>query len=191
MSMNKIAKGAGIAQPSFYNHFESLDALQNELSIQLKEDYLTPMRLAWVTMLKDYNLLSKQQFNQRCQYCLTMIFDAAFQNIALFQRLIEDSLRFGSDMDNKIDNKGLGSLITEIQNEWTKIFIEGLEASGCLFELSDINLCVDIASAQVHELILGCHQNRYSRAQAIALLSKNFDRLFGGFFTNDLQDIES
>ena len=32
MSMNKIAKGAGIAQPSFYNHFDSLDALQNELS---------------------------------------------------------------------------------------------------------------------------------------------------------------
>ena len=27
MSMNKVAKGAGIAQPSFYNHFASLDAL--------------------------------------------------------------------------------------------------------------------------------------------------------------------
>ena len=191
MSMNKIAKGADIAQPSFYNHFESLDALQNELSTQLKEDYLSPMRLAWVTMLKDYNSLNKEQFNQRCQYCLTMIFDAAFQNIALFQRLIEDSLRFCSEIDNKINNKGLGSLITEIQNEWTKIFIEGLEASGCSFELSDVNLCVDIASAQVHELILGCHQNRYSRAQAIALLSKNFDGLFGGFFTKGLQDIES
>lgn len=191
MSMNKVAKGAGIAQPSFYNHFESLDTLQNELSSQLKADYLSPMRLAWVTMLKDYNLLIKEQFNQRCQYCLTMIFDAAFQNIALFQRLIEDSLRFYSEIDNKTDNKGLGSLITEIKNEWTKIFIEGLEASGCSFELSDINLCVDIASAQVHELILGCHQNRYSRAQAIALLSKNFDGLFGGFFTKGLQDIES
>ncbi|KTF06444.1 transcriptional regulator, TetR family, partial [marine sediment metagenome] len=46
MSMNKIAKGAGIAQPSFYNHFESLDALQNELSAQLKDHYLSPMRLA-------------------------------------------------------------------------------------------------------------------------------------------------
>ncbi len=44
MSMNKIAKGAGIAQPSFYNHFESLDALQNELSAQLKDNYLSPMR---------------------------------------------------------------------------------------------------------------------------------------------------
>ena len=77
MSMNKIAKGAGIAQPSFYNHFESLEALQNELSAQLKDNYLSPMRLAWVNMLKDYDLLSKDQFNQQCRQCLIMIFDSS------------------------------------------------------------------------------------------------------------------
>ena len=186
MSMNKIAKGAGIAQPSFYNHFSSLEVLQNELSTQLKHNYLSSMRMAWVDMLKDYATLSKEAFNQRCQHCLTMIFDAAFQNIALFQRLIEDSLRF----DSKVEDKVLGSLITEIREEWTKIFMQGLQSAKCAFEESDIHLCVDIAAAQVHELILGCHQQRYSRQQAIEILCKNFDGLFSGFFTKDKRRVD-
>ena len=98
MSMNKVAKGAGIAQPSFYNHFESLEALQNELSAQLKDNYLSPMRLAWVNMLKDYDVLSKEQFNQQCRQCLIMIFDSAFENIALFQHLLEDRPRFSDSI---------------------------------------------------------------------------------------------
>lgn len=186
MSMNKVAKGAGIAQPSFYNHFDSLDALQHELSEQLKDNYLSPMRMAWVTMIKDYDFLNKEQFNQRCQSCLTMIFDAAFQNIALFQHLIEDRPRFGSKTINAMnkgsEHKQLGNLITEIQEEWTEIFIQGLQLSGRSIERTHVNLCVDIASAQVHELILGCHQERYSRQQAITILSANFAALFGNFF---------
>ena len=185
MSMNKIAKGAGIAQPSFYNHFDSLEALQHELSEQLKNNYLSPMRMAWVNMLKDYGTLTKAQFNQRCQHCLTMIFNAAFQNIGLFQRLIEDSLRYGSI----VEDRGLGSLISEIQTEWTNIFMQGLQSAECSFEESEVNLCVDVAAAQVHELILGCHQQRYSQQQAIAMLSENFNALFSRFFTKELQRV--
>lgn len=181
MSMNKVAKGAGIAQPSFYNHFASLDALQNELSVQLKANYLSKMRMAWITMLKDYPQLTTIQFNQRCQYCLNLIFDAAFVNIDLFQRLIEDCLR-GSV---RSEAKGLENLINEIQEEWTQIFIQGLRLSQCSFDQSEVNLCVDIAAAQVHELILGCHQQRYSRCQAVDILSKNFDTLFANFFSKN------
>lgn len=186
MSMNKIAKGAGIAQPSFYNHFDSLDALQQVLSKQLKDNYLSPMRMAWVDMLKDYPTLSKEDFNERCQECLTLIFDAAFQNITLFQRLLEDSLRF----DSNIKCNGLGSLIIEIRDEWTKIFVEGLQSAECSFDESDVHLCVDIAAAQVHELILGCHQQRYSRQQAIEMLCKNFDGIFNSFFAKDKRRVD-
>ena len=182
MSMNKVAKGAGIAQPSFYNHFDSLDALQNELSAQLKDNYLSPMRMAWVDMLKDYDVLSKAQFNERCQQCLVMIFDSAFQNIALFQHLLEDRPRFTANIENQSSlNNGLGNLVTEIQEEWTEIFIQGLQLSNRSCERSAVNLCVDIAAAQVHELILGCHQQRYSRQQAIDTLSSSFDALFANF----------
>lgn len=73
--------------------------------------------------------------------------------------------------------------MTEIQEEWTDIFIQGLQLSGRYFERTDVNLCVDIASAQVHELILGCHQHRYSRVQAITILSTNFNALFIHFCT--------
>ena len=186
MSMNKIAKGANIAQPSFYNHFDSLEMLQQVLSEQLKDNYLSPMRMAWVDMLKDYPTLSKEAFNQRCQECLTLIFEIAFQNIALFQRLIEDSLRF----DLQAENKGLESLITEIRDEWSKIFIQGLQSAECSFDESDVNLCVDMATAQVHELILGCHQGRYLRQQAIEILCKNFDGLFNSFFAKDKRRVD-
>jgi TetR/AcrR family transcriptional regulator of autoinduction and epiphytic fitness len=183
MSMNKVAKGAGIAQPSFYNHFDSLDALEAELSEQLKDNYLSPMRSAWVDMLKDYDLLNNDQFNQRCQQGLTLIFDSAFQNIALFQHLIEDRPRFSPKVEQKERlNKGLGNLISEIQQEWTEIFTQGLLLSGRSFENCDVNLCVDIAAAQVHELILGCHQQRYSKQQAITILTINFKALFNNLF---------
>lgn len=192
MSMNKIAKGAGIAQPSFYNHFDGLEALQHELGEQLKHYYLSPMRMAWVNMLKDYTTLTNEQFNQRCQHCLTLIFDAAFQNIALFQRLIEDSLSNSATQENQPStigasknshpaNNGLGRLIGEIKEEWVEIFIQGLSSTERTFDAFEINLCVDIATAQVHELILGCHHGRYSRQQAIAMLCKNFDALFSSF----------
>ena len=182
MSMNKIAKGAGIAQPSFYNHFESLDALQNELSAQLKDHYLSPMRLAWVNMLKDYDVLTKEEFNQQCQQCLIMIFDSTFQNIALFQHLLEDRPRFTADIENQSSlNNGLGNLVADIQEEWTEIFMQGLQLSNRSCERSAVNLCVDMAAAQVHELILGCHQQRYSREQAIATLNVSFDALFANF----------
>ena len=182
MSMNKIAKGAGIAQPSFYNHFESLDALQNELSAQLKDHYLSPMRLAWVNMLKDYDVLTKDEFNQQCQQCLIMIFDSAFQNIALFQHLLEDRPRFTADIENQSSlNNGLGNLVADIQEEWTEIFMQGLQLSNRTCERSAVSLCVDMAAAQVHELILGCHQQRYSREQAIATLNISFDALFANF----------
>ena len=183
MSMNKVAKGAGIAQPSFYNHFDSLDALEAELSEQLKDNYLSPMRMAWINMLKDYDSLNNDQFNQRCQQGLTLIFDSAFQNIALFQHLIEDRPRFSPKVEQKERfNKGLGNLISEIQQEWTEIFTQGLLLSGRSFENSDVNLCVDIAAAQVHELILGCHQQRYSKQQAITILTINFKTLFNNLF---------
>lgn len=122
-----------------------------------------------------------------------MIFDAAFQNIDLFQRLIEDGLRATTQAEyqeicHKADfidqsvGKGLGSLIGEIKESWTEIFAQGLTSAQCSFEASQVNLCVDVAVAQVHELIIGCHQERYSRSQAIAILCKNFDVLFSSFF---------
>ena len=186
MSMNKVAKGAGIAQPSFYNHFASLDALQSELSEQLKDNYLSSMRMAWVSMLKDYDALTKEDFNQRCEQCLNMIFDSAFQNINLFQRLIEDRPRLTSTLNN--NTQSLGNLITQIQSEWTEIFIQGLMLSGRTFEHRDVNLGVDMATAQVHELILGCHQKRYSREQAIAILCTTFDGLFMNLFVRKVLD---
>jgi len=178
MSMNKVAKGAGIAQPSFYNHFQSLDALQEELCEQLKESYLSPMRMAWITMLKEFDSLTDELFDQRCQQCLRMIFDAAFQNIELFQHLIEDRPRLS------LHNNGLGGLVNDLQEEWIDIFSQGLTLSGRTFTSSDVNLFVDIAAAQVHELLLGCHQQRYQREQAIQLLSTSFQSLFISLFTN-------
>lgn len=211
MSMNRVAKGANIAQPSFYNHFDSLEQLQYELSAQLKNNYLSPMRAAWVAMIKDYVQLDEAQFNLRCQHCLTLIFDAAFVNIELFQRLMEDRLRFSPSFEDKVlatdivapnslithslitespasngSNKGsknssLGGLIDDIQDEWTQIFIEGLSLSGRSFDYAEVNLCVDMAAAQVHELIIGCQQQRYSRLQAINVLCKNLHSLFSSF----------
>lgn len=183
MSMNKVAKGAGIAQPSFYNHFASLAALEVELSEQLKENYLAPLRNSWINLMGNFDTLKQEKtFDDRCQHCLSMIFDAAFLNIELFQHLVEDRPRVMPSATGQ-SSHGLGNLITEIQHEWSDIFIQGLKLSGRSFHTSQVNLCVDMAAAQVHELILGCHQQRYTREQAIAILCTSFNALFMRLFS--------
>lgn len=177
LSMNKVAKGAGIAQPSFYNHFESLEALQSELCAQLKQGYISPMRVAWVDLVSDFDRLSHEDSLVRCQECIALIFDSAFQNIKLFQHLIEDRPRVRYQED-----KGLGGLVVELQEEWANIFSQGLALSGRNIDDQKIHLFVDIAASQVHELILGCHARRYPREQAIEILSINFKQLFVTLF---------
>jgi len=154
--------------------------LQEELCEQLKESYLSPMRMAWITMLKEFDSLTDELLDQRCQQCLGMIFDAAFQNIELFQHLIEDRPRFG-----QLKNNGLGGLVNDLQEEWIDIFSQGLTLSGRTFTANEVNLFVDIAAAQVHELLLGCHQQRYQREQAIQLLSTSFQSLFISLFASE------
>lgn len=177
LSMNKIAKGAGIAQPSFYNHFASVDDLQDELSTQLRQNYLSPMRIAWVDLVKDFSSLDPQASLARSQHCLSMIFDAAFLNIDLFQRLIEDRPRIDGGK-----HKGLGGLVIDVQEEWGDIFMHGLALSNIKVERHEVSLFVDMAAAQIHELILGCHAQRYSREQAITQLSTAFKQLFIALF---------
>jgi hypothetical protein len=78
----------------------------------------------------------------------------------------------------------MSSLITDIQEEWSAIFVQGMELSGRTFELSNLHLCIDMATAQVHELILGCHQQRYSKDQAISMLCNSFNGLFMSLFNS-------
>lgn len=181
LSMNKVAKGAGIAQPSFYNHFSSLDELLDELREQLKDNYMSPMRSAVVDMLKNFDQLNPEQFRQQNQACLEMIFNAAFQNILLFQRLLEDRPRVEA---HKV--QGLGQLVSELQQEWAELLLQGLEKagrrSGQDYDPEYVYLSVDSAAAQVHEMILGCQDQRYSREQAILFLSHSLSDLFRKLF---------
>ncbi len=178
ISMNKVAKGAGIAQPSFYNHYPNLEALLEELRLQLKNNYMGPISTAVLSMLKDYDGLTIDQFKQQNHHCLELIFKAAFQDIRLFQHIMQDRTRF------EVTNVGFGSLLIELQNEWSEVITQGLELSGRSFNLSFVHLCLDSASAQIHELIMGCHEKRYTQEQAITVLSKNLTALFVDLFSN-------
>ncbi len=171
VSMNKVAKGAGIAQPSFYNHFANLDELLEELRSELTERYMGPLRTAVVEMLSNFDQISDQQLKQLNRQFLRLIFDAAFENITLFQRLIEDRPRFSAN------NSGLAGMLSEIQDEWARAYNHGLRLAGRNIPQSTLYLFLDSTSAQVHELILGCHGGRYSQEQAIETLSSNIGKM--------------
>ena len=180
ISMNKVAKGAGIAQPSFYNHFPKLESLLDELRLQLKKNYMEPISKAVLSMLKDYDILSSEEFRQQNRHCLELIFDATFRDIRLFKHIMEDRPRFESG-----NTVGFGCLLNELQDEWCAVIIQGLKLSGRSFDLNYVQLCLDCASAQIHELIIGCHDGRYSQEHAINLLSKNLTVLFSELFSRN------
>ncbi len=59
-----MAKGAGIAQPSFYNYFASLDALFEELRGELTQRYMAPLRSAVIEILGNADQISDLQLKQ-------------------------------------------------------------------------------------------------------------------------------
>ncbi len=51
-SMNKIAKRAGIAQPSFYVHFENMDQLFEAMAENVAERFIRPLQEALVSVVQ-------------------------------------------------------------------------------------------------------------------------------------------
>ncbi|MCG8671207.1 MAG: TetR/AcrR family transcriptional regulator [Pseudomonadales bacterium] len=71
-SINKVAKRAGIAQPSFYVHFDNLEELFEAVTQDVLDRYIEPMQTTLKTMLQD---LEPQQVDSVLENLFLLAFD--------------------------------------------------------------------------------------------------------------------
>jgi AcrR family transcriptional regulator len=176
LTMNQITRKAGIAQPSFYNHYSALSELIIDVRKRMAERYLFPLQEYFVNAI---NALKNQTIETPDKHInsealralnkdyLSYNFDILLRDINIFKVVLADYHDQGSLLQNE-----LGKLIDDINEAWCD-FLSDLAAENKLeIPLSHIRLYVDSLSALTHQLVLGCEQKRYTKDQAVLVLTR-------------------
>ena len=176
LTMNKISRKAGIAQPSFYNHYSTLPELIIDVRKLMAERYLLPLQDYFVKAINSWkeqlisapNLpLNRETLRTLNKDYLSYNFDILLRDINVFKVVLADYHDQGSPLQNE-----LGKLIDDINLAWCE-FLDDLSNENKLAIPQDhIQLYVDSLSALTHQLVLGCDQNRYTKDQAVLVLTR-------------------
>jgi TetR/AcrR family transcriptional regulator of autoinduction and epiphytic fitness len=176
LTMNQISRKAGIAQPSFYNHYHSLPELIVDVRKLMTERYLSPLQLYFVKAITDWktqlsdtqNLeLDREALRSLNKDYLSYNFDILLRDINIFKVVLADYHDQGSPLQNE-----LGKLIDDINLAWCEFLSDLARENKLAIPQEHIRLYVDSLSALTHQLVLGCDQNRYTKEQAVLVLTQ-------------------
>lgn len=172
LTMNQITRKAGIAQPSFYNHYSSLAELMQDVRQLMATRYLTPLQKFFVDTIQKWqkqttnSRLNRQSLRALNQEYLQFNFDILLRDINIFKVVLADH----HDQSSPIQGE-LGKLIDEVNLAWCDFLAKLANDHHLDISISHIQLYVDSLSALSHQLVLGCEQNRYTKEQAVVTLS--------------------
>tara|TARA_R110001592_G_scaffold59200_1_gene179615 strand:+ start:65521 stop:66210 length:690 start_codon:yes stop_codon:yes gene_type:complete len=176
LTMNQITRKAGIAQPSFYNHYSALSELIVDVRKLMAERYLSPLQDYFVNAINVWKNQSieatDKQVNREAlrtlnQDYLSYNFDILLRDINIFKVVLADYHDRGSLLHNE-----LGKLIDDINLAWCEFLADLATENKLTIPLDHIQLYVDSLSALTHQLVLGCEQSRYTKDQAVLVLTQ-------------------
>ncbi len=177
LTMNQISRKAGIAQPSFYNHYSSLAELIIDVRQLMATRYLTPLQNYFVKAVDHWHsqystLTEKSEINREAlrnlnKDYLSYNFDILMRDIDIFKVVLADYHDQGSPLQGE-----LGKLIDDINLAWCEFLSDLAQKYQLVIPLSHVQLYVDSLSSITHQLVLGCDQQRYTREQAVNVLTQ-------------------
>ncbi|VUD40230.1 HTH-type transcriptional repressor FabR [Thalassocella blandensis] len=164
MTMNQICRKAGIAQPSFYNHYPALYDLLCDVRIHMNEVYREPAKQCFLNQLALYEQ-GEKSVDEVLQVFFRHIIDALLGDIEIFKTILADHYDKSGPAGG-----ALGLIMDETRDHWCKFF--NALARGKSLNLTDMqmNLYIDSLSALSHQLVLGCHEQRYGKSRAVDAL---------------------
>lgn len=127
-SMNKVAKGAGIAQPSFYTHFENTEQLLEGLADEVLNRYLPPIQLAVHGMVLNLSPTEARALIHR-------LFLLAFNVVKSQEKLVQ---MIWSEREQRTSPFGerLRTLYNQIKLSWSQVLLDiGLVPVGPDYQL--------------------------------------------------------
>lgn len=171
LSMKQICKQAGIAQPSFYNHYPSLDALMVDVRARIIDIYLAPLQRRLQSLMAEIgNDINQSDLRLLSQRYIETNVETLLNDFDVFKEILSDH-----NNPNSPVHGALGKLVDEINDAWVS-FIRRLAISYKIkITEKQLRIYVDSLAAQTHALVFGCAQNRYSKSSAvhaIAILSE-------------------
>ena len=171
LSMNQICKRAGIAQPSFYTHYQSLAELLAELRVQMTNQYLAPLHRQLLLLIEQWQT-DGGDFLPRLHQYLEYNFDVLLKDIRLFKLVMADYHDQSSSAQGE-----LGQMIDDINQSWCDFIASQAKHHGLEIGAAELALYVDSLSSMAHSLVLGCAANRYRREHALHALISLSDEL--------------
>lgn len=176
LSMNQITRKAGIAQPSFYNHYSSLSELIVDVRQLMAERYLSPLQSYFVDAINTWksgqhnrkdNHMNREALRSLNKNYLSYNFDILMRDINIFKVVLADYHDHSSPLKNE-----LGKLIDDINIAWCQFLADLASENNVDIPLDHIQLYVDSLSALTHQLVLGCEQKRYTKEHAVLVLTQ-------------------
>ncbi len=176
LTMNQISRKAGIAQPSFYNHYSALSELIVDVRKLMAERYLSPLQDYFVRAINDWkqqtedthNLqLNREALRTLNKDYLSYNFDILLRDINIFKVVLADY----HDQSGPLQSE-LGKLIDDINIAWCEFLSDLATENKLQIPPEHIQLYVDSLSALTHQLVLGCEQQRYTKEQAVLVLTR-------------------
>lgn len=159
-SMNKVAKRAGIAQPSFYAHFENTDQLLDALADDLLLQYLKPIQQSVLGAVKQLQQADARPLLER-------LFRMAFAVVKSQQALVR---MVWAEREQPVSHFGgrLRDLFQQIKVSWAQVLVDiGLVPDSPANQLR-LQLFMDGAFA-LFECYAGLWMDgRYDNEQALA-----------------------
>lgn len=163
--MRRIAKAAGIAQPSFYAHFENMDGLLSAVSNKVKEHYIYPMQ---GVMLQMVDGIEKDQLKTIFRNIYGMLFDMYLSNPELFCIALNEgkaSSQYG---------KQLRKEIAEYRDIWVDFFGKNAHKLNIEFEQGYAELTIDCLFGMIDAMLLGYIEKRYTDKRKIVEILTEF-----------------
>lgn len=170
LSMNQITRKAGIAQPSFYNHYSNLNELIIDVRKRMAERYLTPLQTYFVNMIERWRSTQnhdRETLRSLNEDYLSYNFDILLRDIQIFKVVLADY----HDQSSPVQGE-LGKVIDDINLAWCDFLMQLATENQLIIPQDKLRLYVDSLSALSHQLVLGCDQGRYQKQQAVRVLTQ-------------------
>jgi len=171
VSMNRVTKLAGIAQPSFYTHFNNLAGLIDELAIKIKKDLLFPMQQALVATFTMEGIEDKSIVLERLYRLLV---EGMFANNFLMQQALE------RHQPNSLFGQHIQSFYVDLKSEWLKFLIQNSINDVSAVQQERYSMAIDCIFAMSESLVLGLSRGEYqNKDNVIHILTEFTNTHFG------------
>ena len=167
-SMNKIAQGAGIAQPSFYRHFNNLEGLLLALKVDIRNTYLSPLQSAISHLVPTVPAeMESKQMSSMMQHGIGLVFDALLQNIELYRFVIQDQYQTHQPLGGY-----LGSLMDDFRDEWVEFLYQFSSKTNKPQKKHHIKLYIQCTQSLFSTLVFAHAKREYTKAECVDVITQ-------------------